>query len=118
MCVYTGKAFSYFASQESWIREVFYHPISDASTACLLRTACTPSQRVGHISHKLWVCFHKQSGTVLRAYCTCMAGCVHINSVCVFLVLITVAQQFILCIPTTVLAARNVDKTAVQDFDV
>ena len=74
MCVCAGKAFSYFASQEAWIKEVLYHPVSDDSSVCLLKTKCTPSQRVSQVPHKLWVCLQKRTGAIERAYCTCMAG--------------------------------------------
>ena len=74
---HAGKAFSYFASQESWIKEVWYHPVSDDSSVCLLKSSCTPSQRISQIPHKLWVCLHKKTGAVERAYCTCSAGLVY-----------------------------------------
>jgi len=71
-----GKAFSYFASQEAWIKEVLYHNVADDSPVCLLKTTCTPSQRLSHEPHRLWVCLEKKTGAVRRAYCTCMAGLV------------------------------------------
>ena len=35
-----GKAFSYFDSQ--WLKEVFYHPISDTRELCFLKSQSTP----------------------------------------------------------------------------
>ena len=67
-----GKAFSYFDSQ--WLKEVFYHPISDTHELCFLKSQSTPSQRIGNVPHKIWVCVKKINGTVEAAYCTCFAG--------------------------------------------
>ena len=69
-----GKAFSYFASQNAWIKEVFYYAISDESPACLLRCECTPSQKISSTPHKLWACLGKKSGQEYSTYCTCFAG--------------------------------------------
>ena len=67
-----GKAFSYFDSQ--WLKDVFYHPISDSHELCFLKSQSTPSQRIGNVPHKIWVCVKKITGTVEAAYCTCFAG--------------------------------------------
>ena len=67
-----GKAFSYFDSQ--WLKELFYHPISDTHELCFLKSQSTPSQRIGNVPHKIWVCVKKINGTVEAAYCTCFAG--------------------------------------------
>ncbi len=67
-----GKAYSYFDS--AWLKEVFYHPIDDGSKYCVLRSESTPSERLHHIPHKIWVAIEKKSGTVMSAYCTCFAG--------------------------------------------
>ena len=61
-----GKAFSYFDSQ--WLKEVFYHPISDNHELCFLKSQSTPSQRIGNVKHKIWVCVKKINGTVEAAY--------------------------------------------------
>ena len=66
-----GKAFSYFDSQ--WLKEVFYHPISDNHELCFLKSQSTSSQRIGNVKHKIWVCVKKINGTVEAAYCTCFA---------------------------------------------
>ncbi|CAL9683155.1 unnamed protein product [Knipowitschia caucasica] len=68
-----GKAFSYFASQESWIQEVFYRDDADPDL-CVLKATCTPSQSIRAVPHKLWVCFQKKTGAICSAYCSCFAG--------------------------------------------
>ena len=67
-----GKAFSYFDSQ--WLKEVFFHPISDSHELCFLKSESTPLQKIGNVPLKIWVCVKKLNGTVERAYCTCFAG--------------------------------------------
>jgi len=75
--VVSGKAFSYFASSESWIQEVFYHPVAADHPLCFLKSRCTPSQNVRRIQHKLWVALEKSTGSVKSAYCSCFAGYVN-----------------------------------------
>ncbi|XP_071506363.1 uncharacterized protein [Diadema antillarum] len=67
-----GKGYSYFES--GWVKEVEFHPISENSEFCFLRTECRPSQRIRNIPWKVWVAIGKSSGTVKSAYCTCFAG--------------------------------------------
>ena len=67
-----GKAYSYFSS--GWLKEIFYHPISDTSKFSFLKAECTPSQKIRNIPHKTWVCLHKNTGKVQSAHCSCMAG--------------------------------------------
>ena len=67
-----GKAYSYFES--SWLKEVYFHPISCESAYCFLRSESTPSQNINNVAHKLWVLVEKASGHVESAYCTCFAG--------------------------------------------
>ena len=62
-----GKAFSYFDSQ--WLKEVIITPFQT-----LTNSQSTPSQRIGNVPHKIWVCVKKINGTVEAAYCTCFAG--------------------------------------------
>lgn len=52
------------------LKEVFYH----THELCFLKSQSTPSQRVGNVPHKMWVCVKKINGTVEAAYCTCFAG--------------------------------------------
>ncbi|XP_006824605.2 uncharacterized protein LOC102800946, partial [Saccoglossus kowalevskii] len=78
-----GKAFSYFSSQ--FLFEIFYHPISANSPYCFLKTKCTPSQRISHEPHNVWVAINKESGEIKSSYCTCVAGlgrtCNHVAAV-------------------------------------
>lgn len=68
----TGKAYSYF--QCNWLKEVFYSPLSKAHKCCFLKAKCTPSNRVNDVPHNLWVKIIKESGDIVSAYCTCVAG--------------------------------------------
>lgn len=67
-----GKAYSYFKSH--WLQEVFYHPISDDSSLCILKSQCTPSQAVRSLPHDVWVAVDKANGKIYSAYCSCFAG--------------------------------------------
>ena len=68
----TSKAYSYYST--GWLSPLNYHPISATSEYCFLKTTCRPSQRIGDVPHKLWVCLCKNNGKILKAHCTCMAG--------------------------------------------
>ncbi|XP_069105906.1 uncharacterized protein, partial [Argopecten irradians] len=68
----TGRSYEYFTS--SWMKEVHYHPLSNKSKFCLLRSQCTPSQRVSDTDHGVWTCIEKTSGAIMCAYCSCTAG--------------------------------------------
>ena len=67
-----GKAYSYFTS--NWLKEVFYHDITQSSKYCLLKSETTPSQSINNPPHKIWVCIEKITGNIKSAYCTCFAG--------------------------------------------
>lgn len=67
-----GKAFEYYAS--AWLKEVFYHPISNSSPYCYLRAHCTPSMSLNADMHSVWVCCVKASGKIKSAYCSCTSG--------------------------------------------
>ena len=67
-----GKAFSYFDSK--WLKEVYYHPVSDSSEYCFLKAKCCPSMNVSHDPHDVWVCIHKKTGKINSGYCSCFAG--------------------------------------------
>ena len=67
-----GKSYSYFDSQ--WLKEVFYHEITPDSTYCFLKANCTPSMKISHDPHKVWVCIEKKTGKVCSAYCSYFAG--------------------------------------------
>jgi hypothetical protein len=57
-----------------WVRELFYHNISEQSKYCFLQAQCTPSMNINSEPHKVWVCIEKTTGRVQSAYCTCFAG--------------------------------------------
>ena len=68
----TGKAYSYFECD--WLQEVFYSPINKTHKCCFLKAKCTPSQRISHKPHDVWIKVLKESGEVISAYCSCVAG--------------------------------------------
>ncbi|XP_034030131.1 uncharacterized protein LOC117513977 [Thalassophryne amazonica] len=78
-----GKAYSYFDSK--WLKEVYYHPISDNSVYCFLKADYTPSMNIRSLPHRVWVCIIKKTGKVVSSYCTCFAGlgstCNHVAAV-------------------------------------
>jgi hypothetical protein len=47
------KAYSYFSSE--FIFEILYNTVSDLSNYCMLKSKCTPSQRIRDIPHDMWV---------------------------------------------------------------
>ena len=72
-----GKAYRYFTC--GWVKEVFYHPISENSAYCLLKCRVTPSQRISAKPYQVWVVIEKDTAgkpgaTITSAYCTCTAG--------------------------------------------
>ena len=82
------KAYRYFTC--GWVKEVFYHPISENSAYCLLKCRVTPSQRISAKPYQVWVVIEKDTagkpgGTITSAYYTCTAGlygsCNHIAGV-------------------------------------
>ena len=67
----SSKAYSYF--EQGWLGELLYLSLDD-TPYCLIKTDCTPSQRLSNTKHKLWLLLVKENGKVLRAHCSCMAG--------------------------------------------
>ncbi|XP_078591815.1 uncharacterized protein LOC144870918 [Branchiostoma floridae x Branchiostoma japonicum] len=78
-----GKAYSYFDAE--FIHEVLYHPLSDESEVCFVRSTSARSQRRNDEPHQVWVALQKATGKILTAYCTCFAGlgasCNHVAGV-------------------------------------
>ena len=66
-----SKAYSYF--ERGWLGKIDFHPLKD-TPFCLMRTDCRPSQRLSDPLHKLWLLLSKDTGNVLEAHCSCMAG--------------------------------------------
>ena len=72
-----GKAHRYFTC--NWVKEVYYHEISETSPYCILKCRITLSQRLSSKRYQVWVIVEKDSkenlgGTIKSAYCTCTAG--------------------------------------------
>lgn len=76
------KGFSFLTS--GFLFELKYHYINPQSKMCFLKAECKPSQRIGNTPHTAWVMINKESGNIVRAYCTCIAGrgqsCLHITA--------------------------------------
>ena len=74
------KGFSFVSS--GFLFEIFYHEITKESKVCYLKACCRPSQNINHPPHTSWVMINKESGSINRAYCTCVAGrgqsCLHV----------------------------------------
>ena len=66
------KAYSYYT--DGWLHPLYYHPLTERSKYCILKTTCRQYQRITDTSHKLWICISKANGKVMRAHSTCMAG--------------------------------------------
>ena len=68
----TSKVYRYFS--QGWLTPLQFHNINADNKLCLLRGTCGPSQRINDVPHKLWLCLNKESGKIITAHCTCMAG--------------------------------------------
>ena len=84
-----GKAYSYFA--DNFVREIYYHNISEKSKYCILKCRVVPSQKVSSKPYHVWAVFVKNVesdfpvGTIKTAYCICTAGlCCSCNHITVF----------------------------------
>ena len=69
-----GKGFRYFASE--FVKQIFWHKISDSSTICFMKCKVTPSQRTSSTAYNVWAAVEKSSpgGQIVSAYCSCTAG--------------------------------------------
>ena len=72
-----GKAYRYFTDE--FVKEVYFHTISPSSPFCIMKTKCTPSQRVSAKAYDVWAIIKKDTdehprGEVFSAYCSCAAG--------------------------------------------
>ena len=83
-----GKAYRYFSGK--WVKEIYYHYISEKSDKCMLKAKVTPSQAVNNKPYDCWIIIKKDvgdipGGQIMSAYCTCTAGmlgsCNHIAGV-------------------------------------
>ncbi|WAR00132.1 hypothetical protein MAR_024504 [Mya arenaria] len=79
--LYTAESLKAYKSLDGYnyfhcghVQQVLYHELSKESTACLLKTKVTPTQRVNDKPHETWVCIDKKGGHVISAHCNCKAG--------------------------------------------
>ena len=98
-----GKCYRYFACD--FVREVFYHPISDSSRLCFLKCKCIPSQKVKSKPYDVWAVIVKDhlepGGEIKSAYCSCTAGLVGTcNHVVAMLFRVEAAVRFNITKPT------------------
>ena len=51
---------------------------------CFVRGLCHPEQKLSKPPYNVWVCLHKDSGTIVNGHCSCTAGvsgsCKHIGA--------------------------------------
>ena len=59
-----SKAYRHYST--GWLNPLRYHPVSDTSSVCFLKSTCRQSQRRDDAPHKLWVCLSKTSGEGIR----------------------------------------------------
>ena len=50
------------------------HVISQNVRYCFVAAECTPEERLHNAPYNVWVCLHKDTGKVISAECTCIAG--------------------------------------------
>ena len=71
-----GKSYRYFKC--NFVKEIFYHKISDSSKFCILRCRVTPSQSIHSKPYYVWAIIEKDGvrpgGHIHSAFCTCVAG--------------------------------------------
>ena len=65
-------AYEYVKSDH--VQPILYHPVSEESPFCSVKSKIAPSQRLRDKPHQPWVCLSKESAAVVCAHCTCMAG--------------------------------------------
>ena len=53
-----GKAYRYFS--DKFVKEVFLHQISPSSKFCIMKTKCTPSQRISMKLYDVWAIIKKR----------------------------------------------------------
>ena len=72
-----GKAFRCFSCD--FVKEIYFHDISDTCPYCFIRKRVTPSQRTSATPYTVWALLQKDKtdqpgGRVINAYCSCTAG--------------------------------------------
>ena len=59
-----GKAFRYFSCD--FVKEIYFHDISDTCAYCFIRTRVTPSQRISATPYTVWAVLRSR---IINAYC-------------------------------------------------
>ena len=71
-----GKSYRYYKCD--FVKEIFYHNISEKDKYCYVRCRVTPSMRFSNAAYYVWALIEKDSdtpgGSIASAYCTCTAG--------------------------------------------
>ncbi|XP_070557252.1 uncharacterized protein [Ptychodera flava] len=77
-----GKAYRLYTG--GWLKEIFYHAVSQHSEYCFLKANCCHTMKIGDVPHTVWICVLKKTGDIKSAYCSCTAGlgcsCIHITA--------------------------------------
>ena len=72
-----GKDFRSFSYD--FVKEIYFHDVSDTCPYCFIRTRVTPSQRTSATPYTVWALLQKDKteqpgGRVKNAYCSCTTG--------------------------------------------
>ncbi|XP_065642246.1 uncharacterized protein LOC136073896 [Hydra vulgaris] len=71
-----GKAYRYYKCE--FVKEIYFHEITEESDFCFLKSRVTPSQRTSSTPYHVWAAVKKDNerpgGEINSAYCTCIAG--------------------------------------------
>ena len=72
-----GKAFKYLSFD--FVKEIYFHDISDTCLYCFIRTRIKPSQRTSATLYTAWALLQKDKtaqpgGQVINTYCSCTAA--------------------------------------------
>ena len=66
------KAYSYY--KDGWVKTCYFNGISEESELCYIRANVLPSFKINEKHHKTWVLLEKETGSIMRACCSCRAG--------------------------------------------
>ena len=73
---HAGKAFKGVKSllESGHLSNVQYHFISSDVRCGFVTANCLPEQRISNAPYDVWVCLHKDAGTVMSGECSCATG--------------------------------------------